>query len=462
MTTPSTPYLPSGARHLVTTELKDVDVLLGRGTGPNTWVGNLMFRDLVHSQVELYNAIAKNDGEQHSIALVKSIIFKVHAKGGRFVRKLASTKKKRRGGGGGRSSHPNSMASNDLLSLAGVAPAVCGGCLNNNASIYEIVTDMKILICKTKQALRYSKKSERKSNDVVSSCSARQRVVNAADSLAVLPLLRSLKNSPDEEFIAPSSSTNPFCSMKDTLESSASLQKDNAVATFAMDADTAKATTSRPRSPVGNGVLDMNRSLSASKSVPENMSVSLEATSVLPIITGCNATHFKLTDPILGLVSANLSSRSFSNVDQLTMAPFLFGRQTLQQEKDTSKSLVSYQQAFSVPHPVLHTSGNSSTTMSRLANSTSKHALLDKCLSQYLFRAKLRQAVEAKSLLTRQSNAVNSIREGVLLLDGLRRGKTRAATSSVSSCWSTPGMSFTEGDLAGSSLSLRLNNTANH
>jgi len=74
----------------VITSLNRNDVLLGRGSGPNHYYGNLQFRDLVEQRREAY-AQANLLAEKRGVA--QSIVDDVRARGGRFLRQQGQRKK---------------------------------------------------------------------------------------------------------------------------------------------------------------------------------------------------------------------------------------------------------------------------------------------------------------------------------------------------------------------------------
>lgn len=113
-----------GASQLFTSELFSNDVLLGRGTGPNEHIGNCIFREEVELKREPYVSASSKAGEEQ---IISSIISSIHQRGGRFLRKLD--------------------AQSD--------PA--------GKTLYEVILDKKVLAYKIKQAIRYSKRREKKS-----------------------------------------------------------------------------------------------------------------------------------------------------------------------------------------------------------------------------------------------------------------------------------------------------------
>ena len=67
------------------TQLQDDDVLLGRGTGPNDFEGNIRFRQLVG---EVAKASSHSEFSTGKATLARKVVDAVNRRGGRFVRKL--------------------------------------------------------------------------------------------------------------------------------------------------------------------------------------------------------------------------------------------------------------------------------------------------------------------------------------------------------------------------------------
>jgi hypothetical protein len=63
------------------TSLRNCDVLLGRGNGIATWIGNKTFRRIVVS----YKAAYRNAYRPEQSIVSKQVIEEVHERGGRFV-----------------------------------------------------------------------------------------------------------------------------------------------------------------------------------------------------------------------------------------------------------------------------------------------------------------------------------------------------------------------------------------
>lgn len=110
---------------VVTTDLLPNDVLLGRGTGPNEHAGNCLFRDEVESHKEAYISAPNKATEEE---IVTDIISSIHQKRGRFLRKIEPQKD---------------------LKFPG-------------KPVYEVVVERKVLAYKIKQAIRYSKRRDKK------------------------------------------------------------------------------------------------------------------------------------------------------------------------------------------------------------------------------------------------------------------------------------------------------------
>jgi hypothetical protein len=131
--------------------LSERDILLGRGTGPNEHGGNQMFRNLVRFRRSEY--VQARTSEEQGIVF-ESTIALVHSSGGRFLKKVGSLQNKK---------NPTVPRSRWTLPDGGGphrrAPAP------PPRAIYEIVTDMKVLIYKTKQAFRYSKDTPNSNTD---------------------------------------------------------------------------------------------------------------------------------------------------------------------------------------------------------------------------------------------------------------------------------------------------------
>jgi hypothetical protein len=118
MYTVSTTMTPSSRpsnMQLFVKELNPMDVLLGRGTGPNDHQGNQIFRDLIDSRLNAYTTARSREDQ---IIVIMDTIAIVYARGGRFLKKIQTPRKQE--------------------------------------AIYEIVTDMQALVYKAKQSFRYS------------------------------------------------------------------------------------------------------------------------------------------------------------------------------------------------------------------------------------------------------------------------------------------------------------------
>ena len=110
------------------TELNDVDVLFGRGTGPNNRKGNQLFRQVVDSQVEMFFQTQTGD---EKLMVIERVISDVYERGGKFVRKRR-------------------CRASDI--------GIPSTRRNQTVIVYEVITDWNQLIGKTSQALRYSKR----------------------------------------------------------------------------------------------------------------------------------------------------------------------------------------------------------------------------------------------------------------------------------------------------------------
>eukprot|EP00581_Thalassiosira_minuscula_P019351 CAMPEP_0183712956 /NCGR_PEP_ID=MMETSP0737-20130205/7984_1 /TAXON_ID=385413 /ORGANISM="Thalassiosira miniscula, Strain CCMP1093" /LENGTH=845 /DNA_ID=CAMNT_0025941695 /DNA_START=40 /DNA_END=2577 /DNA_ORIENTATION=- len=75
-------------------ELNENDVLCGRGSGPNDRVGNINFRNLVLSRKAEYLAAPSRDAKGR---IATNIVDTIHARGGRFLKKLSSAQVKEAG-----------------------------------------------------------------------------------------------------------------------------------------------------------------------------------------------------------------------------------------------------------------------------------------------------------------------------------------------------------------------------
>ena len=95
------------------------DVLLGRGTGPNLHPGNRLFRAEISKRKMDYQAATDRDNR---VRICYDVISNVHAKGGRFLKKLDSTKKR-----------------------------------GESIAIYAVISDPKVVVEKIRQTFRYVK-----------------------------------------------------------------------------------------------------------------------------------------------------------------------------------------------------------------------------------------------------------------------------------------------------------------
>ena len=70
------------------TQLGKDNVLIGRGTGPNTNVGNIRFRELIYARKTEYLA---HDHKNKNL-IVREIIGIVQSRGGKFVKRMVAAK----------------------------------------------------------------------------------------------------------------------------------------------------------------------------------------------------------------------------------------------------------------------------------------------------------------------------------------------------------------------------------
>ncbi|CAJ1964552.1 unnamed protein product [Cylindrotheca closterium] len=111
------------SQRVATNDLLPNDVLLGRGTGPNEHLGNCLFRDEVESHKDAYVSAPDKATEDR---IVDAIISSIYQNRGRFLKKMDSQQ--------------------DL----------------SGKPVYEVVLDKKVLAYKIKQAIRYSKRKDKK------------------------------------------------------------------------------------------------------------------------------------------------------------------------------------------------------------------------------------------------------------------------------------------------------------
>jgi hypothetical protein len=71
-------------------ELGQNDILLGRGSGPNAYIGNVRFRSLVRDSIQTPGFSPTPDGKSE---FAKVIVNTVKARNGRFVKRVISTRK---------------------------------------------------------------------------------------------------------------------------------------------------------------------------------------------------------------------------------------------------------------------------------------------------------------------------------------------------------------------------------
>jgi hypothetical protein len=110
-----------GQEERYTTELQPMDVLLGRGSGPNDHVGNVHFRNLVSERKAEYMA---TNHRQTKAKIAREIVDRILAKRGRFLKKLGHREV-------------------EALRMPHLGPVV-----------YKVVSDDDTLLEKAKQALR--------------------------------------------------------------------------------------------------------------------------------------------------------------------------------------------------------------------------------------------------------------------------------------------------------------------
>eukprot|EP01082_Thalassiosira_pseudonana_P003163 g3228.t1 g3228 contig12:1662734-1664858(+) len=75
-------------------ELNDIDVLCGRGSGPNDRAGNIAFRNLILTRKAEYLAVTSRDAKG---TIAAEIVQDVRSRGGRFVKKLSPAQVKEAG-----------------------------------------------------------------------------------------------------------------------------------------------------------------------------------------------------------------------------------------------------------------------------------------------------------------------------------------------------------------------------
>jgi hypothetical protein len=120
-----------------------MDVLLGRGTGPNDHQGNQIFRDLIDSRL---NAFTTARSREDQIMVIRDTIAAVYARGGRFLKKIQTPKKQE--------------------------------------AVYEIVTDMQALVYKVKQSFRYSSAKSKADSSTKNKTTVDRHKVTATVSMA--------------------------------------------------------------------------------------------------------------------------------------------------------------------------------------------------------------------------------------------------------------------------------------
>jgi hypothetical protein len=74
-------------------ELGPNDVLLGRGTGPNEYVGNIRFRALISEVISSSDLATFNSGSKSRLSA--SVVITIKERGGRFVKKMSGSSRRR-------------------------------------------------------------------------------------------------------------------------------------------------------------------------------------------------------------------------------------------------------------------------------------------------------------------------------------------------------------------------------
>jgi hypothetical protein len=74
-------------------ELGPNDVLLGRGTGPNEYVGNIRFRALICEVISTSDLATFNSGSKSKLSA--SVVIAIKERGGRFVKKVSGSSRRR-------------------------------------------------------------------------------------------------------------------------------------------------------------------------------------------------------------------------------------------------------------------------------------------------------------------------------------------------------------------------------
>ena len=80
--------LPASSGGNAITSLNDNDVMLGRGTGPNEFIGNRRFRDLIEQRQEEYNSIRGPNKHAEKRLIACEVIAQIHNLGGRFLKRV--------------------------------------------------------------------------------------------------------------------------------------------------------------------------------------------------------------------------------------------------------------------------------------------------------------------------------------------------------------------------------------
>jgi hypothetical protein len=125
------------------TALGDDDVLLGRGTGPNEFTGNIRYRRLVRQAI---TSVHPRDLASNKTALAQKVVDDVGQNGGRFVRKL---------------SKGEVAALYDSLNPQSASKAQLATHMSHKGSIY-IDVERDVAIEKTKQSFRHQTRVKQK------------------------------------------------------------------------------------------------------------------------------------------------------------------------------------------------------------------------------------------------------------------------------------------------------------
>lgn len=134
---------PKMASKVIVTTVNDVDVLLGRGTGPNDH--NLFFRDACEARKEEYRTAASKASRSK---ILHEMVEWVHAppRNGRFLRKLSKQELREHSACVDAEPHHKQEEDSGGSSAAAASPP---------DALYELTTDMPTLLYKVKQTFRY-------------------------------------------------------------------------------------------------------------------------------------------------------------------------------------------------------------------------------------------------------------------------------------------------------------------